>query len=105
MRTAAVFAQDFSGRSRRFDAEKALYSIALTVPPRPRVTRKPPMTYAQGRIFNDADSHIMELPDFLKSHADPAMRDRVPTIPVPTVGALAVLDPESARTGRHSPAK
>ena len=24
------------------------------------------MTYAQGRIINDADSHIMELPDFLK---------------------------------------
>ena len=24
------------------------------------------MTYAQGRVFNDADSHIMELPNFLK---------------------------------------
>ena len=63
------------------------------------------MTYARGRVFNDADSHIMELPNFLKSYADPAMRDRVPTISVPTVGALAVLDPESATAGRHSPAK
>ena len=24
------------------------------------------MTYASGRTFYDADSHIMELPDFLK---------------------------------------
>ena len=45
------------------------------------------MTYAQGRIFNDADSHIMELPNFLKAYAEPAMRDRMPAIPVPTVGA------------------
>src|SRR5436190_2462830 len=63
------------------------------------------MTYAQGRIINDADSHIMELPDFLKSYAEPAMRERVPRLPVPTVGALAVLDPESAAAGRHPPAK
>jgi len=63
------------------------------------------MTYAHARILNDADSHIMELPDFLKTYADPATRDRVPTIPMPTVGALAVLDPESAAAGRHSPAK
>jgi predicted TIM-barrel fold metal-dependent hydrolase len=63
------------------------------------------MTYAQGRVINDADSHIMELPDFLKNHASAAERELVPTFPVPTVGALAVLDPESAAAGRHSPAK
>lgn len=63
------------------------------------------MTYAQGRIIHDADSHIMELPDFLKTYAEPGMRDRMPTFPVPTVGALAVLDPESAALGRHPPAK
>jgi predicted TIM-barrel fold metal-dependent hydrolase len=40
------------------------------------------MSYAQGRIFNDADSHIMELPDFLKAHADPDMRERLPQIRV-----------------------
>jgi predicted TIM-barrel fold metal-dependent hydrolase len=67
--------------------------------------RETPMTYAQGRVFNDADSHIMELPNFLTSYADPASRDLVPALPVPTVGALAVLDPESAAAGRHSPAK
>jgi len=38
------------------------------------------MTYANGRRLLDADSHIMELPDFLAKHADPAMRDRLPPI-------------------------
>ena len=38
------------------------------------------MTYAAGRRLFDADSHIMELPDFLINHADPAMRDRLPPI-------------------------
>ena len=40
------------------------------------------MSYAQGRTFYDADSHIMELPDFLIGHADPNMRDRLPRIHV-----------------------
>src|SRR5262249_47203386 len=68
-------------------------------------TRGTPMTYAQGRVINDADSHIMELPDFLRAHPDPTVSDDLPRLPVPTVGALAVLDPESAAAGRHSPAK
>lgn len=38
------------------------------------------MTYSAGRRLFDADSHIMELPDFLTKHADPAMRDRLPPI-------------------------
>jgi predicted TIM-barrel fold metal-dependent hydrolase len=40
------------------------------------------MSYAQGRTFYDADSHIMELPDFLIGHADPELRDRLPRIHV-----------------------
>jgi predicted TIM-barrel fold metal-dependent hydrolase len=40
------------------------------------------MSYAQGRTFRDADSHIMELPDFLTAHADPDMRERLPRIHV-----------------------
>src|SRR5262245_30404420 len=51
--------------------------------PRPRRTN---MTYAQGRTFFDADSHIMELPDFLKAYADPGLRDRMPAIQVPRIG-------------------
>jgi predicted TIM-barrel fold metal-dependent hydrolase len=34
-------------------------------------------TYAAGRSIFDADSHIMELPDWLASYADPAIRDRI----------------------------
>src|SRR5262245_21779346 len=40
------------------------------------------MSYASGQTFYDADSHLMELPDFLRSHADPALRDRMPRIHV-----------------------
>ncbi len=42
------------------------------------------MTYANGRAICDADSHLMELPDFLAAHADPAERALMPTL-----GALA----------------
>lgn len=38
------------------------------------------MPYATGRIFHDADSHIMELPDFLSSNADAAIKDLIPSI-------------------------
>ena len=38
------------------------------------------MTYAGGRRILDADSHLMELPDFLTRHAPAALRDRIPTI-------------------------
>lgn len=38
------------------------------------------MPYAQGRTYLDADSHLMELPDFLRNHADPKLRDRIPAI-------------------------
>src|SRR5262249_49658739 len=33
--------------------------------------------YAQGRVIHDADSHIMESLDWLPSHADPAIRERL----------------------------
>ena len=35
------------------------------------------MPYAKGRIFNDADSHIMETRDWLISHADPDIRAKL----------------------------
>jgi uncharacterized protein len=39
------------------------------------------MTYAPAdRAYYDADSHIMELPDFLKKYADPKFRDQIPEI-------------------------
>ncbi|MCZ6889826.1 MAG: hypothetical protein O7H39_15165 [Gammaproteobacteria bacterium] len=38
------------------------------------------MTYASGRDYDDADSHIMELPDFLLEFADPPIRSELPSI-------------------------
>ena len=38
------------------------------------------MTYAGARLVHDADSHLMELPDFLVRHAEAAMRERMPVL-------------------------
>lgn len=38
------------------------------------------MSYAQNRELYDADSHIMELPDFLQTNAEPKDREIVPEI-------------------------
>src|SRR5258706_13059194 len=38
------------------------------------------MSYAGGLLIHDADSHLMELPDFLTSHADPASRHLMPPL-------------------------
>ena len=35
------------------------------------------MTYAGSRVCNDADSHVMETFDWVSSHADPSIRDRL----------------------------
>lgn len=35
------------------------------------------MPYAEGRVFHDADSHVMELPEWIASYADPSLRDRL----------------------------
>ena len=61
------------------------------------------MPYARGRTFLDADSHIMELPDFLRDHADPAVRDRVPRLSLSGGGKLReALDRMGQRQG-HAP--
>ena len=60
------------------------------------------MTYAHRSMY-DADSHIMELPDFLQKYADPGLRDEVPAV---SYSASIVTDEEvaviMARGGRHS---
>src|SRR5512135_1404503 len=63
------------------------------------------MTYPPAtRAFYDADSHIMELPSFLKDYADPALRDEIPEV---SYSASIVTDEEVAvivaQGGRHSP--
>ncbi len=62
------------------------------------------MTYAPaGRAMYDADSHIMELPDFLQKFADPDVRAEIPAV---SYSASIVTDEEvavlMARGGRHS---
>lgn len=47
------------------------------------------MAYAEGRTFYDADSHIMELPDFLKAFADGPERARIPEVSARAGGKLA----------------
>ena len=64
------------------------------------------MTYAPDhRPFFDADSHIMELPDFLKSYADPSIRADIPEV---SYSASLVTGEEVAvimsQGGRHSEA-
>lgn len=63
------------------------------------------MAYAPAhRAFYDADSHIMELPDFLKKYADPKLRDAIPEV---NYKASLVTDEEVAvivgQGNRHSP--
>ncbi|MGO9451219.1 MAG: amidohydrolase family protein [Candidatus Binataceae bacterium] len=62
------------------------------------------MAYAPDhRSFYDADSHIMELPDFLQKYADPELRAEMPAV---SYSASLVTDEEvaeiMARGNRHS---
>ena len=62
------------------------------------------MAYASAdRAYYDADSHIMELPNFLKAYADPALRDDIPEV---SYSASVVTDEEVGvimdQGGQHS---
>ena len=64
------------------------------------------MTYAPDhRPYYDADSHIMELPNFLKAYADPKLRNEIPEV---SYSASLVTDEEvaviMAQGGKHSEA-
>jgi hypothetical protein len=39
------------------------------------------MPYATGRVYFDADSHVMEPADWLKEYADPHIRDQLKPAP------------------------
>lgn len=63
------------------------------------------MTYAPPhRPFYDADSHIMELPDFLREYADPGIREQIPQV---SYAASLVTDEEVdvivSNGKRHAP--
>ncbi len=59
------------------------------------------MSYAGDRVINDADSHLMELPDFLTAHAQAAVRERLPDL---TAALTGQFDPDryAGRRG-HGP--
>src|SRR3954471_8316787 len=54
------------------------------------------MPYAQGRVINDADSHIMESLDWLPSYADPGIRDRLISMRLEAGGSGAAKAIEKA---------
>lgn len=63
------------------------------------------MRYAEGRVFHDADSHIMELPDWIEGYADPGVRDRLRPLALGAAGALAEKAVAEASARRDDPAR
>ncbi len=57
------------------------------------------MTYASGRRYQDADSHPMELPDFMSAHAERSIGDRLPSL---AAAGLAIEGVEMATHGGSS---
>jgi predicted TIM-barrel fold metal-dependent hydrolase len=60
------------------------------------------MPYATGGTFFDADSHIMELPDFLHRHADSWLLDELPPLSTASGGAQGEGATRYAESRRHS---
>ena len=50
------------------------------------------MSYAGDRLIYDADSHLMELPDFLSAHAEKRIRDQLPDLGASLTGQF---DPDA----------
>ncbi|MBV29032.1 MAG: hydrolase [Actinobacteria bacterium] len=63
------------------------------------------MTHAKQRRYLDADSHLMELPDFLTAHADTELKKRLPEINFDGGGRSSESWREAALSGGHSPEK
>ena len=59
------------------------------------------MTYAGTRSIQDADSHLMELPDFLTTHADPADREALSGL-LASIGGIFDLAAYAGQRG-HAP--
>src|SRR5262245_27275449 len=61
------------------------------------------MPYATGRTYYDADSHLMELGDWLARYADPAIRDRIRPLALGGAGPLAEQAVNEAERRRRDP--
>ena len=60
------------------------------------------MPYAEGRVYYDADSHLMETSDWLVAYADPDMRERIRPMHLGGAGKLAdaaVREADERRAG------
>jgi len=60
------------------------------------------MPYAQGRVYYDADSHLMETSDWLVAYADPDIRERIRPLYLGGAGKLAddaVRDADRRKAG------
>jgi uncharacterized protein len=60
------------------------------------------MPYAEGRVYYDADSHLMETGDWLTTYADPGIRERIRPLYLGGAGAMAaeaVRDAEKRKSG------
>lgn len=60
-------------------------------------------TYAGARLCFDADSHIMELPDFFREFADPADRDALPELNTAAGSRIGPMIASYAQARKHSP--
>jgi hypothetical protein len=60
------------------------------------------MPYAEGRAFHDADSHVMELPEWLPSYAEPGYRDRIPPFSLLSTGSRMRVEQMMARGMRSA---
>ena len=65
------------------------------------------MPYAEGRTFYDADSHLMELSNWLLEYADPDIRDRLRPLYLGGAGILAdqAIAEAEARRGNAAAAE
>src|SRR6202051_2996747 len=65
------------------------------------------MPYAEGRIFNDADSHVMETRDWMTRFADPGIRELLAPLELTAGGVAcqveqAVTAAENRKTDREA---
>ncbi len=62
------------------------------------------MPYAEGRRYCDADSHLMELHDWLPRYADPGIRERIRPLYLGGAGGMAEQAVRDAAERRGDPA-
>ena len=62
------------------------------------------MPYAEGRVYYDADSHIMELEDWLRSYVEPEQKERIGGLDLGAAGKMVDNALADAERRTHDPA-